>query len=451
MKPILHRKDPSHRRLCGALCSLLRVRPFSRGELDNFRRHRLRRIIAHAYDHVPYYRRLFDGRDLKPQDIRTVEDLRKIPVTSKKDLRLLPAKEVIARNAKLDRLFVHRTSGSSGEELAIRRGWLEDLNWQFFHLRGMHDFGRRVTDRHARVELLGYRDHAGGWAQKKILRHLGFYRTQSVDCLRPPQEILRRLQEFRPDIVSGLAGVLTQVAYSAPGRAQQKARPRFVMSTGEVLTSAMRRQIREAFGAPVYDMYSCYEVGCLAWECKETGEYHTCDDNVVIEILKQGRPAEEGERGEVVATSLHSFTMPFIRYRLGDIVTRGSDLCRCSRPFSTIREIQGRMIDYLVLPGGKLVHPYSIVLCFIDDCPWIQQYRIIQEKADRIRLEVVASPRPGVRELARLKKQVTELLGPGADFLVVLVPEIRPEPNGKFLVARSLVKSNYDDLDWGQI
>jgi phenylacetate-CoA ligase len=210
----------------------------------------------------------------------------------------------------------------------------------------------------------------------------------------------------------------------------------------------MRRQITKAFKAPVFEAYTSREFGVIAWECKETGELHTSDDSVIVEVLKDGRPGAKGERGEVVGTSLHSFAMPFIRYSLGDIVTKGSETCRCGQPFSAIRGIQGRMIDYFPLPGGRMIHPYEIVLALLQEAPWIRQYQLIQEREDRIALRVVPSITPTPQELARLKEAVSKLLGRDVEFRVVLVPEIQLEPNGKFRVSRSFVKSAYDGIDW---
>jgi phenylacetate-coenzyme A ligase PaaK-like adenylate-forming protein len=70
---------------------------------------------------------------------------------------------------------------------------------------------------------------------------------------------------------------------------------------------------------------------------------HTCDEAALVEVVHDGRPAADGEQGDVVATALHSYAMPFIRYRLGDIVTRGEQSCACGLPFATIGTIQGRM------------------------------------------------------------------------------------------------------------
>jgi phenylacetate-coenzyme A ligase PaaK-like adenylate-forming protein len=114
------------------------------------------------------YRSLFDRHGLRQDDIESVDDLAAIPLTSREDLLRLSGEEAVAREARASRRFVYRTSGSSGEPLSIRRSWLDDVSWQFFHLRAMHEFARCLMDRHGRLELLGHRAHAGDWAQRRI-------------------------------------------------------------------------------------------------------------------------------------------------------------------------------------------------------------------------------------------------------------------------------------------
>lgn len=230
---------------------------------------------------------------------------------------------------------------------------------------------------------------------------------------------------------------------------RQVIRPRFLVVGAEVLTPLMRHQITKAFETPVFEVYGSHEFNLVASECKETGELHTCDDCMIVEVLKDGRPAATGERGEVVGTGLHSFAMPFIRYQLGDIVTKGFETCRCGQPFSTIRTVQGRMLDYFPLPGGRMIHPYEIVLILVNTAStWVRQYQLIQEREDRIILRAVPSTTPTPQELARLEEPVINFLGQDVEFKVVLVPEIQLEPSGKFRVSRSLVKSAYDGIDW---
>src|SRR5205814_6347866 len=123
-------------------------------------------------------------------------------------------------------------------------------------------------------------------------------------------------------------------------------RPRLITTGAEVQTPRMRKQIAEAFRAPVYNVYGAHEFNLLAWECCKTGLMHTCDDLLVLEVIRGDKPAAAGERGEVVCTSLHSYAMPFIRHRLDDVAMRGPDACPCGAPFGVFAQVLGRMFDH---------------------------------------------------------------------------------------------------------
>jgi phenylacetate-CoA ligase len=209
-----------------------------------------------------------------------------------------------------------------------------------------------------------------------------------------------------------------------------------------VLTPLMRRRLTTGFNAPVRETYASHEFPLLGWQCPRGGEFHTCDDGVILEVLHEGRPAREGERGEVVATNLHAYAMPFIRYRLGDIATRGERHPNCSQPFSSIRSIQGRMIDYFPLPDGRVIHPYQILSSFIGGRDgWIRQYQLLQEREDLIVLRVQPAQAPDSEHLVALEQSVVSLLGPTVDFRVQLVDDLPLEESGKFRASRSLVHS----------
>ncbi|MGH7799095.1 MAG: phenylacetate--CoA ligase family protein [Thermodesulfobacteriota bacterium] len=376
-------------------------------------------------------------------------DLSAIPITSKTDLQSLPPEEVIAHGMDPKHLITHTTSGSSGEPFTLRRTWFEERLLGAFRLRALHYFGLRVRDRTVSIALLRPTHSSDFQLPLRILQALGLYHKVQIDCLLPPQDILHSLRDFRPDVLTGFSGVISHLAQIMNDNDRQVIHPRFVLVGAEVLTPLMRHQITKAFGTPVFELYGSHEFNLIAWECKRTGELHTCDDNLILEVVNEGRPAGIGERGEVVGTNLHSFAMPFIRYRLGDIVTKGLETCQCGQPFSTIRAIQGRMIDYFPLPGGRVLHPYEILAILrLDAASWIRQYQLIQEREDRIILKVVPSTTPQPQKIASVEESVTALLGRGVEFQVVLVPEIQLEPSGKFRVLRSLVNSAYEGIDW---
>ena len=399
----------------------------------------LRRLAAHAYNTVPHYRRLFDTNGLDPRAVRSISDLARIPITDRDDLRGAPVEDVIARGVRVERLVSSRTSGSSGAPFTVRCTALEQhvlaLAWD----RALREFGRRATHRTATVVYVQPGLVFAGRFQELLRNAVGFYPRLTIDMCVQPTQILGTIRQYRPDFVAAYPGVLCRVGELMTDHDRSELRLKGLVVGGEVLSDLMRRQISESFRAPVYNCYASEELKLMAWECTTTGELHVCADNLIFEVLKDGRPAAPGERGAVVATNLLAFAMPFIRYRIGDIVTQGSDRCTCGQPFPTIRAIEGRTLDYFPLPDGRLLHPYDITRVILSTTDWIRYHELIQEHNDRIVLRVVPYGEPPQEALSRLEGAVAPIVGAGVTFRVIRVPEIRPDPSGKFRYARSLV------------
>ncbi|HEU5303801.1 MAG TPA: hypothetical protein VFU40_04075 [Gemmatimonadales bacterium] len=423
----------------------MRISWTSRDEVEAYRDARLRRLLVHAYERVPYYRKLFDRHRLHPRHVRGVVDLDLIPITSKQDLRSLPDKQLLASGLNPAHLLSVRTSGSTGEPFTIRRTWLEDKRNYLLRLRALGTLGLRFGDCWVVVGVMRPNHPNDQKLLGKALRALGISRSFRINGLEEPAETARLLRRLRPDVISGMPGLLCRVADHLVSSGGEAVRPRVLIVGGEVLTPVMNRRLTEAFGVPVRQTYASHEFPLLGWECTATGQIHTCDDGVILEVLHEGRPARPGESGEVVATNLSAYAMPFIRYRLGDIATRGDECCACGKPFSTLRAIQGRMIDSFTLPDGRVLHPYQILARMIGGGDsWIRQYQLLQERKDRIVLRVLPSWPSVAEQISEIERSVHPLLGPGVEFRVQLLDEMPLDPSGKFRPACSLVPSEHD-------
>ena len=413
----------------------------SRRELAEFRDAQLRRLLVHAYENVPYYRTLFDRHRLHPRHVRGVIDLDLIPISSKPDLRGLPAQKVIAAGHDPARLLTARTSGATGEPFIIRRTWLEDKRNHLFRLRALTSMGVRLGDRRVAVGVVRPSDPNHLKRIFRPLRGLGITGAPRLNGLEEPEVVAAELRKLRPDVITGMPGILCRVADYLISIGSQPVHPRLVVVGGEVLTSVMQHRLTTAFQAPVYQTYASHEFPLLSWQCTRTQELHCCDDGVILEVLHDGRPAQPGEQGEVVVTNLNAFTMPFIRYRLGDIATVGVEQCACGAPFSTIRQVEGRSIDSFTLPDGRVIHPYQLLGTFIGGSDgWIRQYQLLQERRDRIVLRVIPNQAAVSDHISRIERSVLPVLGPGVEFRVQLMDHIPLEHTGKFRSARSLVE-----------
>jgi phenylacetate-CoA ligase len=412
----------------------------SRRELLDYRDRLLRRIIHHAYEKVPYYRELFERAGVAPEDFKTAEDLARIPVTEKRHLRKEPEERVLAAGTDSKRLIVRTTTGSTGEPFTVMKSRSDEFLYHISRLRVMQDLGLQPSDRMAQIGRRSNRQAPLSW---RLIQRFGFFRQDRIYLGDAPDQIADVLQKIKPDIVTGDVAVMDRVSLELAGRRHDH-HLRFVVTGGGMLNTFMRKRIREGFGADVYDTYGSEEMSVIAWECRETGLYHVREDNVVAEVLENGRPAKEGERGEVVVTALHFRAMPFLRYRLGDEAVKGPDVCPCGRPFSTLKEISGRATDYLHLPDGREIFAAAVAYILHEQVAWIERYEFVQEHRDRVVLRIAALIPPRADVLTALKDKVAGLLGPGVDVRIELVPEIQPGSGGKYRVLRSLLGSPYD-------
>lgn len=432
----------SRLRVAADVPRLLRHPHGSRERIVAFQEQRLRQLVRHAYENVPYYRRLFDEAGVKPDDIRGLADLKRIPITTKATLQSLGGSEMLARGFTKSDLVKRETNGSTGIPVRVYRKRIEQVIPTTLLWRVRRELGLR---RGLRVTFLAkYGPNMGPKSfprriRARLQRAFGVQTWTRVESTAPMNEVVARVRESKPDVIGGYAGVLNRLAREL-GDDQTDLRPRLILTVSEVLTPTMRARIEKVFRAPVRDTYSCYELGMIAWECPQGGTYHVCDDNVIIEI----EGADDTNTGELIGTNLHFTAMPTIRYQLGDVVTRGPERCACGSPFTTLSAIQGRMNDYFPMPDGRLIHPYQIGLAvWTASFAWMHQYQVIQERRDRVVMRIDARRNPTVDEIGALEKAVSAVFGPDVAFSTQLVDDINDEVNGKFRIYRSFVESEY--------
>lgn len=427
--------------LLHTLYSLWRHPRAGREELLAFQNRKLRHLIRCAFRDVVYYRRLFERTGIRPDDISTPGDLSLIPITERNHLRAASPEDLISRHVSPDRLVRRLTSGSSGRPFVVRRAPLEDHVIHMFRIRAERYYGLRLRDRTAAVMAAGIAGEKRETFLTSLRQAAGVHRFYPVNCLQPSEAIRACLEQLNPDTILGYPSALAQLSL-VPGRFPGD-RLRYITCGGESLTSLKRKTIEGCFGVPVFDIFGAHECNIVAWECSRTGLYHVCDDNVVAEVVRDGKPVREGERGELVVTVLHAHAMPFIRYRLGDTVVKGPDICPCGRPFSTFREIGGRIRDYFTLPDGRCVHPLEVVLPVIsDNSPWLNQFQMTQETERGFVLRVTVLREPTSAELTTLQTLSLDRIGPGAEFRIEVVDSIPFEASGKFKDCRSLLRSD---------
>jgi phenylacetate-CoA ligase len=220
---------------------------------------------------------------------------------------------------------------------------------------------------------------------------LGLGRRTQIDLTqRDPRRYLEQLLRLRPQLITAYPSILLMVIRSATAAELARIRPQAIHLHSELLTEGIRDEIRQAFACDCFDDYSTFEFHHVAYECRRH-RYHLAADNVIAEFTRDGRLVGSGEEGEILLTGLTNRAMPLLRYAIGDVGVAGGEPCPCGRGFPTMRLLEGRMDDFLILPGGRRLSPRMVNPAF-EFLPGILEHVLVQEAVDRVVVHLNVAP-----------------------------------------------------------
>jgi phenylacetate-CoA ligase len=280
-----------------------------------------------------------------------------------------------------------KTSGSTGNPLIVYINSNEDLIRKAKHIRSNKNLGQRIRDNW--VTITG--PHHFPQKTTTIQDLLNIYNPRPVSVFLDIESQISSIAKLKPVILEGYATSLYLLASYLEKKNSDIIKPRFIVSSAELLTDSDREKIESVFNVPVYDQYSCIEFGRVSWECEHRTGYHIDSDNLVVQFIDEsGEEVGVGETGEIVCTSLFNYSMPLIRYSIGDYGSLSDEPCNCGITLPLMKHIEGRHDSIIVFPDGRKVSPraLSISMSMFKDYSNIQQFQIIQKKVDSIKVSL---------------------------------------------------------------
>lgn len=378
-------------------------------------------LVRHAAAQVPFYRDLYGAHGISMAAFQGLDDLPLLPIVTKQDLRAAGA-AARAMDAPHERVNI-RTSGSSGEPFKFQIDPRYDQWRKAQCLRPYLSTGQSLWDKVFRITAVP-RQHQP-WFSK-----LGLLRERHVASTDKPEQIVQAWREFSPDVLQGYPSVLRPLAHFCLESDQRlQPAPRMVYSDSELLLPDARRLIEYAFGAPVTDVFGTFETDNIAFQCEMRDGYHVTNDCVVLEIVRDGKPAAMEEEGDMVVTVLRNHAQPFIRYSLGDIGRLSARSCPCGRPFPLLTVIDGRANDQIVLADGRRITPAWI---FAKVGPFVDSIRLYQlQQLDIGHFRLLIEPYTGYQDVDRggIVAALRGVLGEAV--IEVQVQHIARDPSGK--------------------
>ena len=409
---------------------------------------RLRALLLHAARHVPYYREVLAEAGVCESPGRVLVDrFAQIPFLDKGTMRTrfgdLNSDDLSTRTWNYD-----STGGSTGEPVRL----VHDSDYADWG-RALSIVGNCLACRRpdeTKLYLWGsVRDLTG---QETLRARLGQWMRNEVwlNSFRMTPDLMHSCVELvnqsRPDHIIGYVESIVELARLIERNGLAVHSPKTVATAAGSLLPHMRELVQGVFRAEVFDQYGSREVATMATECDRHEGLHVPSQAVLVEVLRDdGTPAEPGETGRIVVTSLVNYAMPLIRYAIGDLGAWAEAPCSCGRVWPLLRSITGRVSDTFVTADGTLVAgQYFHYVFFLQD--WVEKFQVVQESARQIRARIVRRkdmPDVGAAEAAGLEEIVHKVhlaMGDDCNVAFEFVNDIAPSASGKYRFTVSKVR-----------
>ncbi len=340
----------------------------------------LKELVRTAYHETVFYRELMDSARVKPEDIRSFEDMEKIPAVTKAMIRRAYPEKISRGTGQ--RTYESRTSGSTGENFAVledaatagwyRASFLLSLEWSGWSLGEPHLQTGMTLDRGFQKKV------------KDVLLRASYFSAFDLtdECL---DGMLQTLERKKIRYLWGYPGSLYYLALRA-GKKGWNRPLKSAVTWGDTLFPHYRKEIEKVFSCRVFDTYGCAEGMQIAAQC-EQGAWHLHDLDVLVEFTdEKGNKAGENTEANLIMTRLHAGPMPLMRYRIGDAGVRGLQRpCACGRGFQTMEGLRGRETDVVVTPSGNrlIVHFFTGIF---EHFTGVESFQVVQETADSLRV-----------------------------------------------------------------
>ena len=363
-------------------------------------------LLKHAYEHVPYYTKLFKTQGITPDDIKSIYDFQQLPFLTKK-LVQQHTKELKANNYPDYKFEWTSTGGSTGYLL---RFYIEKGIWFAKHLAYMRIHlergGCHVMDKS--VQIIG---------RKKPWEYRPLSRTLVLSSYHMTNQNLRvyikKIRQLQPQYFIGYPSAIMMLAKYMKKNSFILKELKAIFCFGESIYDWQREFLEEFFHCRVHGQYGHREQCVLAGTCEKSNLYHIFPDYGFVELIDSNgqQLTKEGKAGEIVATGFHTGIFPFIRYKTGDIATYTTDRCKCGRNYPLFKSIEGRTQDFIISKTKRLVPLMGVLQLIAKSSPNMKEYQLYQDREGEIVLHIVKKEGFSEEDVCNIKENFQTRLG----------------------------------------
>lgn len=392
------------------------IETMSREDLKELQLKKLQKTVKQAFDKVPYYNKKYTDYGVFPEDIETLEDIEKLPFTTKDDLRSAYPFGMFAVDKK-EIIEVHSSSGTTGKPVVSGYTQKDLDNWAEIVARGFKSFG--IGDEDIIQNTHGYGLFTGGFGVHYGALKLGATVVPiSTGQSRRQVEIMNDFGTTCLIFTPSYGLYLGEVALEE-GIDPKEIGLKAIGFGAEMWTEEMRQNIEKKFNTKAYNIYGLTEImgPGIGMECPAQNGLHIAEDFVYPEIIDSntGKTLDEGTKGELVLTNIDREGMPIIRFRTKDITALHYDKCSCGRTFARMDRITGRADD-MIKVKGVAVFPSQIEKALLKVGGVEPHYQIIVTRPglmDEIEVKVEASPdifSDAIKDMVQIQKKIGDYI-----------------------------------------
>lgn len=393
----------------------------------------LRRIIGHAFQNNSYYKNIFKRIEFVPSDLKTTDDMARLPILTKEDIRE-NLHEMLSFNFDPSDLIKDSTGGSTGvpmifyrDKKCLKKRRAQEL---FFDRWIGYDIGEKVayfvSGTHHPNGLSSLKSKIRNSTSERILAFSPYHLTDEYMA-----DFLVKFRKYRPSVIKCFPNLLYIFADYLKRNNVQDLQVEAISCTGENLYAYQRRLLEDIFKCPVFEKYGTRESGVIACECSVHDGMHIFAEGVYLEFLKDGRQASSGEMGEIVVTDLFNYGMPLIRYKIGDVAVVTDRKCPCGSNLLLIDKIIGRDRDILIAQDGTPKPGYLFVEV-VNKHNIPARCQFVQEDVDSLLVNIVKLNGFEERYLTIIESNCKKILGGSVNVKFIFMKDIPRESSGKF-------------------
>ena len=428
---------------------LQRSQWWSREQLEEYQLQQLGKLLNHAYENVPYYRRVFDERGLKPKDIQDFKDLEKLPFLTKKIVRD-NLNDLKARNYPAKKFEYVTTGGSTGIPLGLyyEKGVSRAIEEAFMKTQwdrvGYHFRDKCVI---LRGNVVKSADRGKFWEKTLFGRWLILSSYHMTDKNLP--KYIEKIKEFKPKFIQAYPSAITILArFMRENNIEPFTTARAILCGSENLYPWQRELLEEVFQCRVYSWYGHVEMAVLAGACEKSTYYHIFPEYGIIELIgKDGKPVSgEDEMGEIVATGLNNFIYPLIRYRTMDLAMPSNGQCECGRNYPLLKRVEGRLQELIITETGRLISMTAINM-HSDVFDNVEQFQFLQEKEGEVIFNIVKKDTYTERDTEYIRKELLKKMGEDMKLEIHFADHIPRTQRGKYRFLIQKLPIEFGDVE----